>query len=354
MVKLWSQNRSNVLVCLGVVVFFFTVIRSDASALGGYSGDYLRLGIGGTALGMGNANTASPEYLMAWWNAAALSFVKKSNLSAGLGIRSFGRSDAFLEFDFRVPPRVGVGLFLMYRGDPFLNDLYDAQENPLPGAAYTTITGKIALSYYLSRKWSVGAGVSVLYKQLPTSYFDGLYHFSKATSIGSVDLAVLYKPNENWIISAVIKSLGANLDWIVNVGEYGPLVNEKILPTFILGSWHQGKLLEKPFIWTLDLKGYLVDGSFKRLEHPEGVINTGFEWRYWEMFYLRAGISEFLLNGELLRDRESYFSNFPFKVTAGFSFKMLKNRKGLSFNYGISTDKIGAGLDQQLDMRLGF
>jgi hypothetical protein len=107
-------------------------------------------------------------------------------------------------------------------------------------------------------------------------------------------------------------------------------------------------------LWTLDIKGYIVDGSFKRLERAEGVVNSGLEWRYWDKFYLRTGISEFLLNGDLLRDRESYFSSFPFKFSAGFCFDMSKYRRGLKLNYGISTDKIGAGIDQQLDVRFTF
>lgn len=72
------------------------------------------------------------------------------------------------------------------------------------------------------------------------------------------------------------------------------------------------------------------------------------------MFFIRAGLGELLINGDLLRDHDNYLSSFPFKITAGFSLDMQRWRNGVRLNYGVSTDKLWAGIDQQIDVQWNF
>jgi hypothetical protein len=339
-----------------VLALLLFVNGAKAAMVGGSPGAYLRPATGATALGLGNAWSASPEYLAPWWNPAVIAMRKKPVLSAGLGLRSMGRTDAFASFEFKVPPRVGVGLMVLYRGDPFLNDLYDENENPLEPAAYTTLTSKVAFSYYISKRLSAGGTIGFFFQKLPTNYnLDGSISYTTSTGIGSVSLAMAYKIANDWTVSAVVKDLGAAMTWnIESYWDYSNIVEDKPLPSFTLGSSRTGGLLKKPLIWTADLKGYFVDGNLDALDHPEGVFCSGWEWQYWDKVHLRAGVGDILLNGDLLHDRERYFSVFPCRITGGFSLDLKKVHQGFKLNYGISTDKTWAGIDQQLDLKIAF
>ena len=351
--KSWWPNKilSNLAILVAVAA------TPEAAMIGGTSGAYLRPAVGAAPLALGSAYSASPEYLAPWWNPAALARLKTPRITAGGGIRSLGRTDAFASFEFRVPPRVGMGLMLLYRGDPFLNDLYDDQENKLENASYTTFTGKIALSYYISRSLSAGANIGIFYQRLPTMANGGKVEYSSATGIGAIDLALSYKISKKWSAALIVSNLGASMNWEINSGYsslVSPVIDDRPLPVFILGNRYEGKLLDKPFVWTMDIKGYIFDGEWNRLGRPEGVINTGWEWRYWEKFYIRAGIGDILINGDLVSETGSYKGNSPARITGGFMLDLSKYRKGMKFNYGISTDKVWAGVEQQLDITLTF
>lgn len=269
-----------------------------------------------------------------------------------------GRSDLFSEFDLKVPPRLGLGFLVLYRGDPFLNNLYnDDYDNPekLKDASYTTITGKISIGYYISRKLSAGASIGIHYQQLPTSTDDnGKWIYSSATGIGAFDIATSYKCNDRLTLALVVRDLFAMMNWQLNDGANSTTIEDRPIPSFTIASKYSNSLRHKPFIWTTDLKGYLVDGEWNSLSRPEGYLSSGVEWQYWKSFYLRFGLGDILLNGDITSNTKNYFSEFPCKISAGFSAELSKFRKGMFVNYGMATDKTWAGLDQQLDLTLGF
>jgi len=353
--KLWWQNKRVYVVTAGIAILMLLMARTDASTVGGSSGAYLRPWAGAAAMAIAGANSAMPDYLSPWWNPAAMPFHKGRVLSGGIGLRSLGRTDAFGAFEFKVPPRLDLGLMLLYRGDPFLNNLYDENENPLERASYTTFTGKIAFGYYINRKMSAGLGINIRFQQLPTFIDGNRMGYSSCTDIGALDLAFVYQVTKAWTMAAVLKDVGASMTWSVNLNNGNSAqIEERTNPSITLASKYQGSFLDKPLFWTMDMKCYLFDGKFKALERPQAVLCTGFEWRNWEKFFIRAGLGELLINGDLLRDRDSYLSSFPFKITAGFSLDMQQWRNGLRLNYGVSTDKLWAGIDQQIDIQWNF
>lgn len=343
--------KKTILGILPVLIVLFNTV--EAAMVGGHSGAYLRPPVGAAALAMGGAGSAEPSYLASWWNPSLLANLREKRLAAGAGIASFGRTDAFGAFEFRIPPRMGMGFVFLYRGDPFLK-LYDDQENPLERAAYTTLTGKVALSYYVNRAVTAGASIGILYQRLPTMSRDGDLRYSSAAGIGSIDLAFTYRFSPVLTFSAIARDLGAGMNWEIESDYYNNTVEDKPLPSFTLGSEYKGKLLQKPLIWAADLKGYFIDGNWKKLSRPEGHLNLGWEWQYWQSFFIRAGIGGFLLNGDLLNDTEEYFTNSPLSISAGFFLDLSKYREGLRMNYGISTDKLWAGVGQQVDINLSF
>ena len=87
---------------------------------------------------------------------------------------------------------------------------------------------------------------------------------------------------------------------------------------------------------------------------PEAVIGTGAEWRRWDNFYLRAGIGDIELNRTIIDGEGRYANESSFQVSAGFAYDLSRVRNDLWLNYGVATDKVWAGIDQQLDITCRF
>jgi hypothetical protein len=326
--------------------------RSGGQGVGGSSGAYLRPPMGAAATAMGGACTAAPDYYAPWWNPAVLANLRSSRIAAGTGLRPLGQVDAYGSLEFRVPPRVGVGVFALYRGVPSLGTLYDPDEKPLPASSYTTLTFKTAVSYYMTRRLSLGASLNVLYQSLPVPLFgsDGRLlgiHYVSATSIGSFDFAGTYRISDVLAIGAVLKNLGAKMEW--QMGDWASMVVDRPLPSITLGSRLKGLLAQRPLVWTVDCIGYVFNGQ------NEAVLCTGAEWRRWNNFYVRAGIGDVAITGDIVRDGEQYSREFGMRFTAGFSYNLSRPlHKNVWINYSTATNRIWAGIDQQLDVTTSF
>jgi hypothetical protein len=337
-----------------LVVVTLTVTICNAAMIGGESGAYLRYPVGASALALGGAQSAAPASLLSWWNPALLSTQKERHATFGGGIRSFGQTDGFAALEFRVPPRVGMGLFLLYRGDAFLNDLVDENEVPLGDASYTTFTGKIALSYYLHRRLTIGCNISIHYAKIPSPINERIT-YSSTTDIGSFDFALSYRWSDRLMLSALLKDVGTTMDWnFESAYNYNVPSEDIFLPSCIFGSCYTGSVGNRPFIWYSDMRCYIFDGKWKKLPRSEAVFSNGVEWQYWKTIYLRMGIGDILLNGDITADSKRYWKDFSFRLSGGISMDLQEVRKGLRLNYGCSTEKISIVPGQQVDITLSF
>ena len=343
-------------IAVGLVALVALVLpcATFAAGVGGQGGAYLQLPVGAAATALGGAYSATPDYYAAWWNPAVLANLRDSRAAAGTAIRSLGRTDAYGSLEFRVPPRVGVGLFMLYRGDPSLDNLHDAQENLYPSASYTTLTFKGAVSYYATRKISIGACFNVFYQSLPFDDGSGVITNTTATGTGSFDIAAVYRANPGvWTLALVLKNLGARMNW--NLGFNGLPNEDPFLSSLTLGSSLLTSLGGKPLLWNFDCRSYLYGDSLRSRNQAEVDINTGAEWRRWENFFLRAGINSIPLSSDLFHHDGLYSKEFNPRATLGFAYNLARVvHKKMWFNYAAATDGIWAGLDQQFDVTLSF
>lgn len=345
---------------------------------GGQPGAYLRSPVDAAGAAMGGAQSASPAYFSTWWNPAQLSLIDKRLFAFGAGLYSMGRTEAFTSLEFKLPPRVGIGLGALYRGDPFIDNLYNASEEKLDAGSFTTLTVKAGLSYLITRRLSAGLSIGFFYQRLPTSYIKTRLMYSDATAVGGFTLAAQYKVTDSLMLAVIVRDVnplqmltGAPasiaMEWQVSssleqdyglsdAGGFGSpsVVTDMVMPVFVLASAFHGRLQGKPLLWTCDVHGYIVDGTFTKLEHPEAQLFTGFEWQRWNIFRLRAGLGDIVVNRDIVSDWNFYSQNFSFKVAAGFGWDLVKVRKGLTLNYAVSTDKVWAGIDQKLDIVYKF
>jgi hypothetical protein len=292
-----------------------------------------------------------------------LSVKRNTQLALGGGLMSLGRTEGYSSLEFKISPRVGMGLMPLYRGDPALDNLYNENEEKLSSGSYSALTVKAALSYLATRKLSVGVAFGYYYERLPTSYNDNTtLNYSSATAVGGFDFAVRYLPLANWSCAVVVRNIdllkilsgdkpSIDLSWEVGPSDaIDTSIIERIVPTVTAASSVELKLDGRPFIWACDVEGYAVDGNFTKLDHMEIRLNNGFEWKRWDVFAIRAGLGDVLLNRNVFSD--SY--GFDPRVTLGFGVDLSRFRKGLVFNYAIATDRVWAGLDQKTDLTLKF
>jgi hypothetical protein len=355
---------------------FIAVAAGVSAQTGGEAGAYLRAPTGAAMTAMGGSQTASPPYLATWWNPAQLVNIDKNIFTFGTGLYSMGRTEAFSSLEFKLPPRVGIGLLCLYRGDPFINNLYSIDETKLPNAAFTTLTVKAALSYLVTRRLSAGLSIGVFYQNIPTSYNeDGAgaqtsLNYSDATSLSGFSLAVHYRATDSLTLAFVVRNVdvlqvlsgkpaGINFQWQLSQAntDYLPPQTDMILPAFVLGSTLRHHLLSRPLLWSLDIDGYLVDGTFTKLDQMEAHVHTGIEWQRWQTFRIRAGLDDIVFNRSMVsapKDGIDYWHDFSLRVTAGFGWDVVSLGRGLTLNYSVATDKVWAGIDQMLDVVYKF
>ncbi len=325
------------------------------SYLGGLPDAYLRSPVGATAFALGGAGIASPEYLQSWWNPAALSLIKRPQGSLGGGLRALGRGEGFASLEYRVPPRLGIGAALLYRGDPFLDNLRDKEGDALDKGAYTTLTWKMGAGYLLTRNVSVGLTFTMYYQNLPQPTYEGSGILNAwVLSLGGIDAALRYRVRDNWIVSATLRDVNGSLNWQFESSGFDQTTSGTFPIAFILGSRYTTRLLERPLIWYSDLKTYAFDSEFQALPRMVAVLNNGFEWQGWESFVVRAGIAELSFTSDLFRNTDRYGDEFSFSITAGFGAQLDRVAKGLALNYGLAVNKVWAGVDQQMDVTYEF
>jgi len=348
-----------------MVIFIFAICKpSTASWNAGLPGTIFRLPAGAWASGMGGAVSASPDYMISWYNPSQLPHLRDRRASAGAGIRSLGRTEGWASYDFRVPQRMGMGLSLVYRGDPFISGLYDGyyegsevvEEYKLNSAAWTAMSFKFGAGYLLSRRWSAGGSIGINYQSLPADpYDDGSIFNTTITSVGALDLSASYRMTPSLTLSAAVKNLLWRNDWVfLNTGHFSPAVDEVVPPVFVLGSSHKTMFMERELVWNADAEIYLMDGDGKYLGHPEAVIAAGAQWKFTDEIILRAGIADLELSGDIVWGSVGYWDSFSPRLTLGFSYSLSKWKKGAFVNYALMTDRVWAGVDQQFDITVSF
>jgi hypothetical protein len=320
--------------------------------------------VGAWASGMGGAVSADPDYMLSWYNPSRLPNLRDSRAALGMGMRSLGRTEAWASYDFRVPPRVGMGMSLVYRGDPFVNNLFDGyydgnevvEEFALNSAAWSALSLKIGAGYLVSRQLSLGGSVAVNYQSLPTTpELDGSIKHSTVTSIGAMDIAASYRMTPNLLLSVSVKNLMSRNSWqMYSQNAFSPVVDEVVPPIFVLGSSHKLTFLERDFVWNADAAIFLFDGEGKYIERPEIVLAAGARWEFSDMITLRTGIADIELSAETFSNNYGHQGNFSPRLTIGFSYALPKFGKGAVINYALLTDRIWAGVDQQLDFAISF
>lgn len=355
--SLLQRASKKQLAAIAAALLLFTGIGQESFAqVGGQPGAYLRSPVGASAFAMGGAQAASPDYLSAWINPAMMPTIRRSELTIGGGLRSLDRSEAYSSFEFKVSPRLAMGFAGLYRGDGNINNLVNANEEALSSGSYTTMTLKAAFGYILTKTMTLGLSLGYYYQRLPTIPDGTSLIYSTATAIGGMDFALRWKPSKVWSHALLIQNIdvfkmlsgkGMGIQMAYDAASttlFSQSISDTFLPVITVGSRFETKLNNRPFAIVGDVNGYVINGSASKLNKMNVRLNTGCEWKEWETFLLRAGIGDMLLSGDMFSPR----------FTLGFGADLSRVHKGLKVNYGLATDRVWAGVDQQADFSFTF
>lgn len=317
------------------VTFFCFCLLSSLSLTSQvkYSNEFLNIGVGARAFGMGGANIANINGVTAgYWNPSSL--VKlENNLEVALMHSEYFAGIAAYEYGalgIKLDSVSAMGVsFLRFGVDDIPNtlNLVDANGNFNYNAITSFSATDNAFLFSYARKLkpenlSVGGNVKVVYRKVGD--------FASAIGFG-VDLSASYK-KDKWLFGAVLRDATNTFNaWSFNTEELeetflatGNEIPENhlelTLPKLLLGAGYRYQIKEFELYPELDLE-LTFDGK-RNVLIKGNVLNIdpklGFEANYKRIVFLRFGVNN--IQDELKAENESV-KTFQPNVGVGFHFK---------------------------------
>ncbi|MFA8434462.1 MAG: PorV/PorQ family protein [Marinifilaceae bacterium] len=295
----------NKVISLLLLLFSVSFLHAQTSAPT-YSNEFLTIGIGGRAFGMGNATVASARDIQsAYWNPANLvELEKKFDLSlmhadyfAGMAAYDYAG------FGMKINEESSFGVSLIRFGvDDIPNtlELVDKDGNIRYDRVKNFSAADYAFLFSYARKTSieglqVGGSVKIIYRH--TGDFASAYGFG-------IDAAATYKTGK-YRIGAVLRDATSTFNaWVFNTDDLEEVFEmtgneipenstELTLPRLILGLSRDFQLSEKIGLMAELDTDITFDGKRHVLVEGDPVSidpHFGIEARYTNLVYLRAGV----------------------------------------------------------------
>ncbi|MCX7798145.1 MAG: PorV/PorQ family protein [Melioribacter sp.] len=284
-------------ICLLYFLFPSILIYSQA-VVGKYAGEFLTIGVGGRALGMGGAQVSIANDVTAgYWNPASLSYLNYPQLIL-MHEEHFGSLVNYNYAAFATPYEKDITFgFSIIRVSidnipDTRNAIYDANSDGIfdihddkPDYSKISFFNNSDWAFYFSfskritETFSWGANIKIIRRDLA--------EFS-ATGVG-FDFAVFYKPTERIFLGANFQDVTTTLvAW--NTGR-----NEFITPTLKLGAAYSLNVLGGSVLPTADIDIRFENRKFASNFNIGPVsldFHTGLEYNYKDLFFIRAGYND--------------------------------------------------------------
>lgn len=270
---------------------------ADSQSVGKYAGEFLAIGVGGRALGLGGAYTALVNDATAgYWNPGALVRVNYPEISLMHDERYAG----LLNYDFAavaIPygPDVSLGLSLIRLGVDGIPDTRSAWIDNNGNGIFDNVDrlDYDKISYFSSADWalyltyskkedesfSYGANVKFVRRSLGDQ---------SATGIG-FDIGLLYSPFADFYLGVNAQDVTTTLvSW--STGR-----NELISPTMKLGSAYFFEMLGGRFAPTFDVDIRFENRRFASVAHIGPISfdpHIGLEYEFGSLAALRLGYND--------------------------------------------------------------
>lgn len=294
--KILVQNQliSSILL---VLTFFFNSTFSSNPKFAKYAGEFLSIGVGGRALGMGEAFTSvANDATAGYWNPAGL--VEFSNTH--LILMHDERFAGIVNYDyvgFAIKPEKSLSLALSiirigvddipYTNNALIdnnaNGIFDPEidrldPNKISFVSSSDWTAIASIGKNVNEKFAFGGNVKFIYRKIATN-----------TGIGiGFDVGIKYKISK-FTFGAILRDVTSTLiAW--DTGR-----NELISPSVVVGISREIKILQGKFTPSIDLrtrfegrrKTSLIGTNFVSFD-----LNFGAEYTFREKISVRSGFTE--------------------------------------------------------------
>jgi hypothetical protein len=280
-----------------IIALLFIGQCAIAQHIGKYAGEFLSIGVGGRALGLGGAYAALANDASAgYWNPAALARINYPEIM----LMHDERFGGMLNYDFgavAIPygTDASLGVSVMRLGvddipdtrkawnDQNGNGILDSNDyvDPNKVTYFNTADYSIYFTYSqrMSGDLSYGINLKILRRGLEVA---------SATGIG-FDVGMLYSPMENWYVAANVQDVTTTLvSW--STGN-----NELISPTLKLGTAYFFELFKGRFAPTMDVDVRFENRKYASIAHLGPVSldpHFGLEFDFKNSVALRVGYND--------------------------------------------------------------
>jgi hypothetical protein len=280
-----------------ILIVLLVVQGASAQHIAKYAGEFLSIGVGGRALGLGGAYAALANDASAgYWNPAALARLNYPEFM----LMHDERFGGIVNYDFgavAIPfgTDVTLGVSIMRLGVDGIPDsrnaLVDRNQNGILDS--TDFIDPSKVTYFNSADWALYFTYS---KRVSNNLTYGInlkilrrgLEVASATGIG-FDIGVLYSPRENWFVAANVQDVTTTLiAWTTGT-------NELISPTLKLGTAYFIDLFQGRFAPTIDVDVRFENRQFASIAHLGSISfdpHMGLEFDYKNTVALRIGYND--------------------------------------------------------------
>jgi hypothetical protein len=299
--KIHQKRFIIILVLFNIIIIASCSPSLIAASKAKYAGEFLSIGIGGRALGLGGAYTAiASDVTAGYWNPAGLS----SMLYPQVSLMHDERFAGLVNYDYgavAIPynQRTTFALSVIRLGVDNIPDTrnagIDANGNPLPPDQWQNLAGYNfdKITYFNAADW----GFILSYANQATSRFSYgmnlkfIYRSLDQTSASGIgfDLGGRYQAMDNFFIA------GTAQDVTTTLVAWSNGTNELILPTLKLGSVYFIEALNGRFAPAFDVDIRFENRQSASMAHISVVsfdFREGLEFEYKNIASIRLGYSD--------------------------------------------------------------
>ncbi len=296
-----------------LIILSLTAISSINAQIGGYAGNFARMGFGARGFAMGNALVADGfGDVSGYYNPALSSYQEQGLLNLGYTFLSLDRKLNFVSFAKKFSLSGGkqtAGISISWINAGVSN--IDGRDNDTRKLGdFSTFENQIALgtSFVLDKRLSLGLGFKL--------YYSKLYEEVTKTSVG-IDIGAVYKINDNFLAGLAIRDIGSKYKWETTkiYGATAGTITEDKFPLII----------DAGVSYKLPKNLGIVDGMFEIARfYAESKYNItmklGGEINLTDYLKFRAGIERINLNTV-----DDFFGNLKPGAGIGLSKNFSKN-----------------------------
>ncbi|MBT4485070.1 MAG: PorV/PorQ family protein [Candidatus Latescibacteria bacterium] len=312
MAKSWLSTEITILFSLAVFLIF-SPAPVCADEYQSWTGEFMRMGAGARAMGMGNAYTAvDGDIYSSYFNPAGLVSMKSRQMTFSFRQLSMDRRFKYFAIGSRIGPDADFAISWLNVGTEDITGR-DLNGNPTESLQDNRNSFTLTFSKYLTQWLSLGLNTKLSYWKLADD---------DAKSFG-FDLGVLANPLRNLTASFVLRDINSRFKW----------KSDRWKKTFS-SSDSNGQTIEKEDKFPIYYTGGLAYRLFNKIllsstveyieDNPLG-LNAGVSYEFTERFTLRTGVYNYSSLDEL--NSESF--------TAGFTLRVSSS---LNLDYAFATD----------------